>query len=69
MTNYQKRMTRFVVVSNAYSVIFIGLSLTGYLPSLEWIIWGTASLLLYALAIGFDAVYDSLKEHIDEEKT
>lgn len=62
MTNYQKRMTRFVSVVFIYSfgcpIAFAHYEIGG----LAWVIYASTLTLYYGLAVGLDAVYDSLRE-------
>jgi hypothetical protein len=62
MTNYQKRMSRFIQVWGVYSVA--GAGTLAYLNPgvLAWVVFVSTIVLLCCLAIGLDAVYDSLKE-------
>lgn len=59
-------MTRVIWTTWFYHIVFIGAALADYLPPIEWIVFGTAVLLFHAIAVGFDSVYDSLKERIDQ---
>lgn len=66
MTNYQKRMTRFVWAIRIYAVSGgLGIAInTGWLTSIHVFVWWSTVTLLYCLAVGFDAVYDSLAEQL-----
>jgi hypothetical protein len=64
MTNYQQRMSRFVRAGN------IGLPCAMIavwyyeIGALGWLILGCTTFLQHCLAVGLDAVYDSLKESL-----
>lgn len=55
-------MSRFVQVASVY--VIAGPVTLAYLNPgvLAWVVFVSTVVLLYCLAIGFDAVYDSLKE-------
>jgi hypothetical protein len=65
MTNYQKRMKTFIWTANVYWVAAFVLIVTEPISFLAWLILGSTITLLIALALGFDAVYDSLTERPD----
>ena len=66
MTNYQKRMTKLVWVGNVY-LVGAPVALWYFsLPTVAWFVYVSTLLLLYCLAVGLDAVYDSLRERMDE---
>jgi hypothetical protein len=64
MTPYQKRMSRFIWLGNAY--IIAGCLALYFLNvgHIAWLILGSTLFLHFSLAIGLDAVYDSLRERL-----
>ncbi len=62
MTNYQKRMTKFVWVGGMYGVCGAAAILYYELPNTAWLVLASTVCINYLLAAGFDAVYDSLNE-------
>ena len=60
MTQYQRRMTRFVWAGNIYGIA-APIGLWWYeAPGTSWFVFASTVTILYCLATGCDAVYDSL---------
>lgn len=68
LTRYQQRMRKFIFASVAYVVLFPAGMAYFSAPRPYWLIYLSTLILLYSLAAGFDAVYDSLGEQssVDE---
>lgn len=64
MTQYQRRMKQFIWTYTIYGVvcpitlIWIGAS------AASWVVFASTLTLLHGIAIGCDAVYDSLSERL-----
>ena len=62
MTQYQRRMTKFVWTMNIYAVVCpIALWQTGA-SAISWLVYISTLTIMYGIAVGCDAVYDSLSE-------
>lgn len=61
MSNYQRRMKRFIAVVVVY-VCASAIGVAHFDLQVGWLIVFSTCAILYSLAVGFDAVYDSLQE-------
>ena len=64
-TPYQTRMTKFVVAGSIYAVGFPAAIKYFAAPKEYYFMYFSTLVVLYCLAAGLDAVYDSLKERSD----
>ena len=63
MTNYQQRMKKFTSATHAYMFVAIAAVVVFEPRSLvAWLLVGSTFVISYLLAVGLDAVYDSLSE-------
>jgi hypothetical protein len=63
MTNYQRRMKYFIAGAVVYLIAaWVGLSYFDL--ALGWLVVFSTCAILCSLAVGFDAVYDSLQERL-----
>ncbi|MBX3628058.1 MAG: hypothetical protein KF892_23820 [Rhizobacter sp.] len=66
MTDYQKRMNRFVWIGNAY---LLGCPVAIWyfqLGGLAWLIYASTGMIHFCLAVASDALYDSLRHKVLE---
>lgn len=68
-SNYQKRMTKFVWISNIYGAICFCTLTYLKAPLTDWLVYLSAAVILYALAAGLDAVFDTLSERINVQSS
>jgi hypothetical protein len=67
MTPYQTRMRKFIYAGTAYT-LGAPIALSSYeVGHLGWLVYASTAVALYCLAVGFDAVYDSLSEALGKE--
>jgi hypothetical protein len=66
MSTYQQRMTRFVWAGNIYLVVCPIALWYFAVGSLGWVVYASTGLIHFCLAVGLDAVYDSLREKVQE---
>ena len=64
-TPYQARMTKFVVAGGIYAVAFPVAIKYFSAPKEYYFMYFSTLIVLYCLAAGLDAVYDSLKKQTD----
>jgi hypothetical protein len=65
LTNYQDRMSKLVWFANIYGVVAAIAIWFNQLGPLAWLIYFSALLIVWSVAAGFDAVFDSLNERIN----
>lgn len=64
-TRYQHRISKLVWAANIYGVLGAFGIWYSSLPALAWLVLASTITVLYAVAAGFDAVFDSLNERIN----
>lgn len=65
MTNYQRRMTSFTRIGGFTATCAVVFCIWKDIGPLGWLVLIVGGGLFFALAAGFDAVYDSLHERLD----
>lgn len=66
-TPYQKRMTKFVAAGVLYAVAFpLGIKYFSA-PAHYYLLYVSTLVVLFCLAAGLDAAYDSLREKLDSQ--
>lgn len=62
MTQYQRRMTKFVWTMNIYGVVCPIALWKTEASAISWLVYISTLTIMYGIAVGCDAVYDSLSE-------
>jgi len=62
MTQYQRRMTKFIWTMNIYVVVCPIALWKTEASAISWLVYISTLTILYCIAVGCDAVYDSLSE-------